>query len=273
MPGDPFATLEGWAVAAANTPRWDHTYVTSSCGYAWGCWGRFSGGISLGSGTGSSFVAECLSQPNSEAGIRYLRTGVCHQTANRILHPAAPLTVSNARGYPVSVALFGVYGLGAWPAKTTCYASTQSTQIGGTTVAGSGTPKVSRGSGMLRKQAYDQAVYQPSDDADDGEAVRLRELYALVQLGLGRDLSPAVFRAVAERQAYMRRQQEELVKLLDAHRLEAAAYADRLRGVLESWADDTRGLIGSDDFRAIFGDSDPPGLVDKDVFLAREGTG
>lgn len=90
----------------------DHTYVTSSDGYAWGCWGGSIGGNQICQGNGNSAVAACLSQPNSHAGITYLITGVCHQTANRILYPAMVI-VSGARGYWLSSLLYGTYGRGA----------------------------------------------------------------------------------------------------------------------------------------------------------------
>ena|ERR1051325_357747 len=88
----------------------DHTYVEGSTGELWGCWGRSAGGRPICHGPGSVEQAECLSNPASKAGIRYGRTGVCHQTANRILLPAN-LTVARARGYRKSLFLFGAYGL------------------------------------------------------------------------------------------------------------------------------------------------------------------
>src|SRR5438309_889026 len=120
MAGAPSATLAGWAIPAQTTPWWDHTYVTSTCGLRWHCRGADTGGSRLIAGNGSSIIADCLSRPNSEAGIRYLRTGVCHQIANRILHPAQ-ITVVGCKGYGFWVARFGPYGRGNWPEKANCY--------------------------------------------------------------------------------------------------------------------------------------------------------
>jgi len=103
------AILRGHAIRLTFTDWADHTYVTCSGGFAWPCWGRSSGGRRISSGTGSSARANCISLPNSTAGIIYGVTGVCHQTANRILFPAGT-TVSDARGYWASVLLFGHYG-------------------------------------------------------------------------------------------------------------------------------------------------------------------
>jgi hypothetical protein len=105
----PIGTLTGFAINIVAFPIWDHTFVNSSHGHLWGCWGRSAGGKQICSGTGNCDQADCLSQPNSQAGITYGVTGVCHQTANRILFPALQ-TVSGARGYRASVFVWGVYG-------------------------------------------------------------------------------------------------------------------------------------------------------------------
>jgi hypothetical protein len=127
-----------------------------------------------------------------------------------------------------------------------------------------------RGNAMPSKNAYDQAVYSPRapDAQNDEEAVRLKELYALVQLGLGHALDPVTFRAIADRQAYMRREQKRLAALLNMKQLGPDSYMNQLVLILESWADDTRGLLGPEQFRAIFVDRDPGGIVDPETFLA-----
>ena len=96
-------------------PGADHTYVTSdNPSHAWGCWGRESGGIEICRGRGKYSVANCISQAlplmkPGTAGIIYGVTGVCHQTANRILYPAR-VTVTDAGGYWASVLAYGTYG-------------------------------------------------------------------------------------------------------------------------------------------------------------------
>lgn len=100
-------TLNGWALSS-----WygiDHTYVTSSDGYVWNCWGRSSGGKVICGGKGSSRLANCISQRKSQAGLIYGITGVCHQTANRILYPAGSI-VSGAKNYWITSFLYGTYG-------------------------------------------------------------------------------------------------------------------------------------------------------------------
>jgi hypothetical protein len=103
MPGNPSATIEPWTIPAQPLQFFDHTYVTSSCGYKWGCFGRDSGGTVVVSGrTGDSNVAECLSHPRRgqwrHAGLDYLVHGVCHQATNRVLEPTGcTLIGSNKR--------------------------------------------------------------------------------------------------------------------------------------------------------------------------------
>lgn len=95
----------------------DHTYIECPGGSrAWSCWGGKAGGTALRQAVGSTKRADAIAEPNERAKITcYLINGVCHQAANRILLPAA-ITVNGARGYPVSQALYGVYGrTGGWP--------------------------------------------------------------------------------------------------------------------------------------------------------------
>jgi hypothetical protein len=89
----------------------DHTYVECGTGAkGWKCWGGKTGGAVLRSAPGSSLRADRVAQPKERAGITcYLVNGVCHQAANRILEQSG-ITVDGARGYSLSMALFGVYG-------------------------------------------------------------------------------------------------------------------------------------------------------------------
>lgn len=102
-----FACVISWLGA-------DHTYVASDDGFAWPCWGGSSGGRAICAGPGSSAQANCLSQTDSHAGIIYGVTGVCHQTANRILWPSRTM-VAAASGYWASTLLYGIYGTSGIP--------------------------------------------------------------------------------------------------------------------------------------------------------------
>lgn len=116
--------LTAFAIPIMNKPILpDHTYVTSSMGFRWKCFGRDAGGKIISSGTGSTIDSICISYPthttslidnlvinnNCCKGIIYGITGVCHQAANRVLYPAS-LSVKDARGYFLSNLFFGKYG-------------------------------------------------------------------------------------------------------------------------------------------------------------------
>ena len=104
--------LMGWAhpvLPEGPLSVLDHTYVTSTDGMSWGCWADADGGREICRGPGDQRIADCLSQPWGTASIVYALTGVCHQTANRILRPSRQ-TVCQAQGYAASWALYGPYG-------------------------------------------------------------------------------------------------------------------------------------------------------------------
>jgi hypothetical protein len=268
MAGVPSATLEGWAVSMAGTP-WDHTYVVSSCGLRWPCWGRSAGGGTVSSGTGSSIIADCLSQPNSEAGLRYGVTGVCHQTANRILHPAGQITVASCRGYGLSTFTYGVYGLGGWPQLVTCYR-------GGTMPKSSASrrKRSTRGKAVPGAGAYHRAVSAAHAASASEEARRLAELAALVEMALGEPLDRSTFDALAAIQAGLWRTRTDLSASLEAGAMTSQTYWARLNSALQSAMDQSRSLLGEKRFQAIFGDAGrhPEGLVHRETFLAQSGS-
>lgn len=88
-----------------------HTYVISDKGHIWPCHGRSSGGRLICGGLGNVDEAACLAQPDTEAGIEYLNTGLCHQIANRILVPSNLTVFSGAPTLRALSFLYGVYGL------------------------------------------------------------------------------------------------------------------------------------------------------------------
>ena len=150
-------TLYVWATPAfADGSPVDHTWVTSFDNRAgnypdiaavvaakedyWYCWGDYhaKGGTPnnpsgfLGSQGGDVDLSVCLVQSNAECASTYAARGtiftygvdgVCHQLANQALYSTGAaggtLTVAKARGYLVSSAIYGTYGLqqAAWRNK------------------------------------------------------------------------------------------------------------------------------------------------------------
>lgn len=93
----------------------DHTYVVfEHPEVRLGCWGRYNGGTQISQGLGNLDQMIAAATPSGHADIIYGITGVCHQTANRILKGAGSAeTVHKATGYGITSLLYGTYGRGA----------------------------------------------------------------------------------------------------------------------------------------------------------------
>lgn len=266
MPGAVSATLQGWVLPLSGAPYGEHTYVTSSCGFAWGCWGRSAGGASICSASGNSLIADCLSQPNSRAGIRYLVTGVCHQTANRILYPAN-ITVAGTQGYNLSVFTYGEYGARrrTWPQLRTCCPP-------GTVFAGvAPTPllPLSGGNHLVTANVV-RSTADATVAAEEGSNVA--EFLALAEKALGHRLEEPDSIRLMEIQQSLHRDQDHLVEMLDADLLTPEEYVEDLNTVLRRAMAECLAALGEERFLRIFGPAGmmPEGLGDVSTFLAAE---
>jgi len=264
MAGAPAATLQGWWILSVVG---EHTYVTSSCGLTWRCFGRDSGGTGLAAGTGSSVIADCLSQPNSTAGISYLKTGVCHQAANRILHPAG-VTVAGCQTFGVSQMIFGVYGKGAWPELSNCYPPGASVAQVRSAKPMSKARNLSERVGVYNSMVSSM-VSTNHNTGVSAEAVELDELSALVEMGLGHPLDPPTLNALFVIQTALRKDQSGLVTRLDAGELTSHQYVDQLTLILQSAMAESQKLLGDERFRLIFGEAGrhPESIIDRDRFV------
>lgn len=116
MPLSPNETLTAFAMTQQAIL---HTYVTSSCGASWGCWGGNTGGSSVCYGTGSSILADCIAEPNTGVGylarglggVVYGVNGVCHHMANRIISAAS---IELPLNFPQVRAMRALYRGGAY---------------------------------------------------------------------------------------------------------------------------------------------------------------
>jgi hypothetical protein len=242
-----------------------HTYVTSSCGLAWGCFGRCENGTPLCSGQGSSTISDCIAQDG--AGIFYGITGVCHQAANRISFPAG-LKAIGAGGYPQSVFTFGEYGrslprtsTNSWNyIRRRCSEASKSAVTFDENIAPEATKKLSDG-------RYDERVPMISISQED-EALRLEELSQLVQRGLGRRLEASKFQELNAIQLQLREGQAELAKRLMLDEISREQYLSALDEALSLANKQSIDLLGADDFVKIFGKLlGVDNLIDRDAFL------
>ena len=267
------ATLAGHSLPAAVAPWWDHTYVTSDQGHVWPCWGRAAGGAEICSGFGDTAFADCLSQPSSQAGLRYGVTGVCHQTANRILFPAQQL-VDRAKGYNVSVFQYGTYGRGTWAELERC-----ANLRGGTPQPTLGNPgaQMSKPSRLLTltiealRDITAKTFGLPQLPTED--QVRRAEFRAIWETQLGKDFAPDQREAVSEIQAKMREELDELRKVLDEGHLSRVTFLDASTGIVDVTLDRCEDLLGREKFQRLFGGSAREAartLVDPVVFFAQE---
>ncbi|HEX2764499.1 MAG TPA: hypothetical protein VHM92_11755 [Allosphingosinicella sp.] len=238
--------------------------VTAAGEDYWYCWGIFRarGGAPgnptgfLGSQAGDRNFAACLVAPNLDSVrhppargtiFRYGLDGVCHQLSNQVLYATggsggAPLTVSRARGYWASVAVYGSYGRqnAAWQHRVrTC-----SARIGG----GGG----ARAAGDGAMEAHDEFARRAGELlGDDPEA-----LASLLQL-----------RAETHRH------------FADRPFGRSGASADLLNAFNDMFFDEAARIVGPARFERLFGfrPGEQPALVDPAILdaqrLSEEGEG
>lgn len=288
------ATLSGYGVPVQNAPMWDHTYVTSSDGRGpWGCWGRSSGGMPLvgASAMGSSTIADCISQTNSRAGIVYAITGVCHQTANRILDPAARL-VTSARGYGVSRFAYQTYGLNTggrvpqsvdWPQrKWNCKQGSAGGKGGGGTVGGGGGPQARRDKKPSPRaliasirSLYEAHVVQPITDGDPitgpmaAESLRLNEALVRDEAELYMDLLiPDVLpknrqRVLGVHLQLLQQRIQPAARVMDGE-ISGSQFAEEMNQLIREQMRQLEAILGPEQFSryAQVSNSEIPDLVD-----------
>ena len=108
---------------------------------------------------------------------------------------------------------------------------------------------------MVRKSAYDHAIAEIHSESRTEETIRLMELAALVELGLGHPLDARTFNEVAAAQADLRLSQEQLEAQLDAGLISPEGYLGELNNALTTWARRCTDVLGARRFAAIFGEA------------------
>jgi hypothetical protein len=267
MAGVGAAILSGSAMPALNWRGGDHTYAKSNCGLRWGCFGRDTGGTEIVRGMGSSTIADCLSQPQSHAGIFYGITGVCHQAANRILDPAG-IKVIGCGGYATSVLAYGEYGIGRWLGRLQCYVNPQILTAGGQICR-----RIRNLSSSLDINHSVVSNYVFAQGAQRGGEVL--DFSAIAEATLGHPLEERARAQLQVIQAELRGAQFELIRRLQCGEITPDQYLGNFNNVLRSAMEKCRDLLGDKLFRDIFGEAGlhPEGLVDKNAFTEQAATG
>ncbi len=261
------SVLYGWAVASGQ--GLEHTYVTSSDGQAWDCWGPGHNGRLVCSGEANSGQAACLSQKNSHAGILYGLTGVSHQTANRILYPARRI-VSGAANYWHTFFLYGTYGLSVIKFRnriSNCLSSTKKNIPG---------PLPD-----LNKQAAEQIYLQhienlhkkslnatrPPNLSKERLIFRLlqNELKLAVSYRLGSN--PRALTILLKAQADLLFEKNFYDRALMAKRIDLAHYAEKINDIAEAAFEKLQKDLGDSLFQAMFGHRSEVKIVDPEVMV------
>ncbi len=260
----------------------DHTYAKSdNPAFTWPCWGRSADGREICRGNGNALVANCLSQPNSWAGIIYGVTGVCHQTANRILYPAG-ITVSGAGGYWLSTLAYGIYGtpvsMPEWLARLlvcTSMGGLSSTNLLAANSMEKGSSPEDRERAYLQKviSMYSKEVGKPKkvDNAImKSESISLsgEELKLMMEYRLGKSLDPKAISEILKRQADFIAEKHEMDQDLYGADLHGEEYAKRGNDRFGELSRNLAEILGKEQFEKIFGLAPPKGsfsLIDPDI--------
>jgi hypothetical protein len=269
--------LRAYAIPTEINRDLDHTYVCASDGQIFPCWGNSQNGRIIAAGSGSATRATCFARNESKAGIVYGINGVCHQTSNRILYPASVI-VNRARGYALSVALYGTYGVIEaisaieWAVRKGQCKSEQSTcALEGTTMSNSDdtirdgrTPSadpaleayLQQVENLYLRHAHATLLARHiGDPAPSGTDVLKQELHLLAQYNLNGPLSTS--EDISEAQSVMVARKTALEQQYADGQLSSDEYAKQLNNVANDFLATCARLLSAQDYEAMFGA--PPG--------------
>lgn len=175
--------------------------------------------------------------------------GVCHQAANRILYAAGngALNVAAARGYALSLTLYGTYGLGTtvpWPRLSHC----ATLHAGAERLTGA--PNVSDDKSAQFTKSIRDIHSRPNAD---GLTVARQELEALARAQLGQDYDQRKIDAVADLQRVWRQKQRHFTERLKRGELSPEGYRHALRQIVSEMAAQCEQVLGDKDFERLFG--------------------
>ena len=264
MVGQAGATLTGHAIPTVAIALWDHTYVTSSCGLIWPCLGNATIRNPICSGIGDSSIADCLSQPVGNAGIRYLVNGVCHQISNRILHPASVI-VSRASGYRLSAFRYGPYGKNLpSPALSACYLASNKTVPVGYKPSGSDMSFLSHSSAEAAERLVLSEV-----KALDKHPNRVEELRSLVSSVPNSFIDADTFARLSEIQGRLWDAEDKATDMFQGGFISPEQFYDVTMFETRVAMDESRRLLG-DQFFIFFGEAalTPECMMSREDFIA-----
>ncbi len=261
------STLRGYAIKTV-VPGADHTYVKcDDPAFCWPCWGRDSGGKEICSGSGYASVADCISQPSSHASIIYAVTGVCHQTANRILFPAEEVIVSKAGGYSASVLLYGTYGtnLKEWIGRLKKCEDANAKRLSDSPEIE--TPKTSPDSAYIQKVI---GIYSKAERTDEKYGISLlgEELRLMMEFRLGGTLDLEKVDSATKLQANFLEIKHEMDQDFLGGKISIERYVHDANEGIGDFLRQLAEVLGKDQFYKVFGLAPPTGsfaLIDLEI--------
>jgi hypothetical protein len=119
---------------------------------------------------------------------------------------------------------------------------------------------------------YNRAVFMTDQSDMDEERVRLNELSALVELGLGKRLDDATFDKLAAIQNSLRAEQQKLSKYVADGVIKDKDYLSHLNSAVRRAMDESKKLLGYERFKSIFGEAgnQPEQLIDPKIFFGQK---
>ncbi len=252
------AKLEGYSVKISGLDA-DHTYVLSDDGYVWPCFGRSSGGHKICYGTGSSAQAECISKPDSTAGLVYAISGVCHQASNRILWPTSNHSiVSEAKGYWASAFLYGTYGtaLSKWDEKKKKCCGNNGDDEGGmeSTKNGGDTELIEKihtlHSQLLEKENLKKPGEASVDDTSGLDIlVPVEEMKLVAHYKLGKNFDTKKIESLQRVQEELLKEKKDRDARFIKKTLVPIDYAAKVNRLLNDMLNEFHRLLGAEDYK------------------------
>lgn len=256
-----------------SVPRadFDHTFVQSSKGDRWGCWGRDEDDckreIVNGGGDHRIKMARCLAQPNGTAAIVWSITGMCHQAANRILYPAHGITVSAARGYAATVLTYGVYG-SDYPVFLTNVGRCKLSTGGGIFGSNEDLSAIEEEEGLSLNYAdeferrYELGIRDLySKPINDEEIILAKDLELIIQKRCEYTITQNKMKDIQNMQVSFQRERRKLINSLYANNISKQEYLFMNNTLLKTILIDIEKIIGEKKFIDSF-DSTPDKAAD-----------
>jgi hypothetical protein len=260
--------VEAYGIVTSNGAF--HTYVVcSATGDNWRCHGLLYQPVPppLCGGQGSAALARCI-EGGDEAGIFYLRTGVCHQIANRIL-AAAGIQIPLGSDPQVAAAwlAYGTYGRNRrwvpqksqWPDRwNTCNSSV---------------PGASSGSAGSNSSQASNRIGDPMTRAAPVSPDPRSELSSLIQSQLGQPIDNRKLSDLMVMREHLQEQIDALSDQLMEREITPKAYLEGLDEALIRASKVGTDILGYTNFRKVFGELRANRLGDAKVFLEQYSKG